>query len=242
MKNVSLFVVQLLIALVLQGTMGGSVYAQSLCIEPGSDQITGEKSGFRYELWNQNSQGIACMTLGKGALFSGRWSNVENYLARRGLSYNQTRRPNEIGTFYAKYNCVFRPDSGSKGNSYLAIYGWSVDPLVEYYIVEDWRNWIPSMAKDAIRKGSFYVDGSIYDIYQTTRVNQPSIVGTATFTQYFSIRRTVRNKGTIHITEHFQEWAKLGMELGKLHEVSFVVEGYKSSGTFRFADLNLYVK
>ena len=71
--------------------------AQTYCIQPGTDQIAGEEDGFRYELWNQNSQGTACMTLGNGALFSGEWSGILNYLARRGLGYNQTQEHQEIG-------------------------------------------------------------------------------------------------------------------------------------------------
>ena len=218
-----------------------SSHSQSLCIQSDSDQIAGEKDGYRYELWNQNSRGTACMTLGAGALFSGEWVDIENYLARRGLEYNQIREHNEIGNFYTNFNCNYNPATGLLGNSYLSVYGWTISPLVEYYIIEDWRNWIPSMSGDAILKGSFSVKGSIYDIYENTRVNQPSIIGLATFQQYFSIRRNERNSGTINISEHFNKWEELGMNMGKLHEVSFVVEGYKSSGSFEFTELDVFV-
>ena len=218
-----------------------SSYAQSFCIEKNSDQITGEQDGFRYELWNQNSQGKACMTLGSGALFSGEWNGILNYLARRGLSYDETQTHSEIGKFFSTYDCDYRPTTES-GNSYLSIYGWTVDPLIEFYIVEDWRNWIPSMDKNATLKGSFTVNGSTYDIYENTRVNQPSIVGNTTFQQYFSIRRDVRNSGTINISDHFEMWESLGMKLGKMYEVSFVVEGYQSNGSFNFKALDVYVE
>ncbi|MFH0756848.1 MAG: glycoside hydrolase family 11 protein [Bacteroidota bacterium] len=215
--------------------------SQTFCIQAGSDQISGEQDGYRYELWNQNSQGTACITLGSGAIFSGEWGGIENYLARRGLAYDQTLQHQEIGTFYSSYNCSYNPNSGSSGNSYLAVYGWTVNPLVEYYIIEDWRNWIPSMAGGASPKGSFTANGSVYDIYENTRVNQPSIVGNTTFQQYFSIRRNERNSGTINISEHFNEWEALGMDLGEMHEVSFVVEGYHNGGSFEFTDLDLFV-
>ncbi|WP_299896121.1 glycoside hydrolase family 11 protein [uncultured Aquimarina sp.] len=214
--------------------------AQTYCIQPGADQIAGEEDGFRYELWNQNSQGTACMTLGNGALFSGEWSGILNYLARRGLGYNQTQEHQEIGEFYATYNCNYNPSSAS-GNSYLSVYGWTVEPLVEYYVIEDWRNWIPSMADGAELKGSFEINGSFYDIYENTRVNQPSIVGNTTFQQYFSIRRDRRTEGSIDISEHFRQWESIGMDLGKLHEVSIVVEGYQSNGSFEFTELDVSV-
>ena len=217
-----------------------AVFAQTICIEPGtSDQRTGLEDGYRYELWNQNAQGKACMTLGEGALFSGEWDGIYNYLARRGLGYDQTQEHDEFGRFYATYDCIYEPIAAT-GNSYLSVYGWTVEPLIEYYIVEDWRNWIPSMAGSVVSRGSFTANGSTYDVYENTRTNQPSIVGTATFQQYFSIRRNERNSGTINITDHFEYWESQGMELGKLHEVSFVVEGFESSGSFEFKKLEIF--
>lgn len=214
--------------------------SQTFCTDADTHWIAGEQDGYRYELWNQNGQGTACMTLGNGALFSGEWNGILNYLARRGLGYDQTREHQEIGIFYSTYNCSYNP-SASSGNSYLAVYGWTIDPLREYYIVEDWRNWIPSMDTGAIDHGTINVNGSIYDIVENTRVNQPSIVGNATFQQYFSIRRDIRNSGTVNISEHFDKWESLGMDMGKLYEVSFVVEGYQSSGSFEFTELDVFV-
>ena len=112
------------------------------------------------------------MDLGDGALFSGEWSGILNYLSRRGLGYNQTQEHQEIGKFSTTYNCNYNPSSSS-GNSYLSVYGWTIEPLIEYYIIEDWRNWIPSMAEGAILIDEFTVDGSVYEIYENTRTNQP---------------------------------------------------------------------
>ena len=217
------------------------VNAQEYCLEEGTDQVMGEKEGYRYELWNQNGQGKACINIGDGALFSGEWTGILNYLARRGLDYDTTQTHQEIGRFHTTFDCSYNPIDTS-GMSYLSVYGWTVDPLIEYYIVEDWRNWIPSMAEGSTLKGTIEIDGSIYDIYQNTRINQPSIVGMTTFEQYFSIRRDVRNSGTIDISGHFDKWSSLGMPMGKLDEVSFVVEGYKSNGTFEFKELEVVVK
>lgn len=215
--------------------------AQKLCIDKKTEIISGTEDGYRYELWNQYSQGHACMTLGEGALFSGEWSGIENYLARRGYGYDRTKEHHEIGIFHANYNCDYNP-SDSSGNSYLSVYGWTLEPLVEYYIIEDWCRWIPSMDKNATFKGTFEVNGSIYDIYENTRVNQPSIQGNTTFQQYFSIRKDKRSVGTISISEHFEKWEELGMTMGKMYEVSMVVEGYQSSGRFAFKEFEVVVE
>jgi len=217
-----------------------SVSAQEMCTQSGTERIAGKEGNYNYELWNQYGQGTGCMTLGSGGSFSGHWSGIQNYLARRGFSYNETETHTQIGTFSTTYSCNYVPNSSS-GNSYLAVYGWTSDPLVEYYIIEDWRNWIPSMAQGTQSLGTLSIDGGIYDIYVADRINQPSIKGDTTFKQYFSIRRTKRSSGTISISEHFKKWESLQMPLGKLYEVAFVVEGYQSSGTFDFQSLEISV-
>ncbi|WP_132432253.1 glycoside hydrolase family 11 protein [Natronoflexus pectinivorans] len=213
----------------------------TFCSDPDNEQFKGEHDGYAYELWNQNGAGDACMTIGAGALFSGHWQGIDNYLARRGLVFDETQLHHEIGRFSTTYSCIYEPTTES-GNSYLSVYGWTVEPLIEFYVVEDWRRWIPSMAEGSELKGTFEIDGSIYDIYESTRYNQPSIIGDATFQQYFSIRRDVRNSGSIDISAHFDKWESLGMVLGKMNEVAFVVEGYMSNGSFEFTELEVKVE
>ena len=123
-----------------------------------------------------------------------------------------------------QYGVDYRPS----GNSYLCVYGWTVDPLVEYYIVESWGDWRPPGAGS---KGTINVDGGTYDVYETTRNQQPSIKGTATFQQYWSVRTSKKTSGTISVSEHFNAWERMGMRMGKMYEVALTIEGYQSSGS-----------
>jgi endo-1,4-beta-xylanase len=196
---------------------------------PGSEQVTGKSGAYDWEFWNQNKQGDASMTIGVGGggTFKCSWSGILNVLFRSGRKFGSTQTHQEIGTISIKYNApVYNITSGNV--SYLSVYGWTKSPLIEFYIVESRGSYNPGSA--GTKKGEFEVDGSIYDIYQATRTNQPSIEGTKTFQQYFSVRRTMRTSGTISVSEHFKKWEELGMTMGKMYEVALKVEGYNSAG------------
>lgn len=193
---------------------------------------TGTHGGYNYEYWKDNGNGT--MVLKDGGAFSCEWSNINNILFRKGLKYNETQTHQQLGNITLTYSCNYQPN----GNSYLSVYGWTSDPLVEYYIIESWGNWRPP---GATSKGTITVDGGTYDVYETTRVNQPSIKGTATFQQYWSVRTSKRTTGTISVSEHFKAWEKMGMKMGKMYEVSFVVEGYQSSGKADVTSMSINV-
>lgn len=184
---------------------------------------TGIHDGYDYEFW-KDSGGSGSMTLHSGGTFSCQWSNINNILFRKGRKFNQTQTHQQLGNISINYSANYQPN----GNSYLCVYGWTVDPLVEYYIVDSWGSWRPP---GATSKGTITVDGGTYDIYETTRVNQPSIIGTATFQQYWSVRTSKRTSGTISASQHFNAWENRGMPMGKMHEVALTVEGYQSSGS-----------
>lgn len=198
-----------------------------LTVNVQADQITitsnktGTHDGYDYELWKDN--GNTSMTLKGGGTFSCNWSNIGNALFRTGKKYNETQTHQQLGNISVNYSCNYQPS----GNSYLCVYGWTSSPLIEYYIVDSWGSWRPP---GAASKGTITVDGATYDIYETTRVNQPSPKGNTTFQQYWSVRTSKRTSGTISVSEHFKAWESKGMKLGKMYEVAFTVEGYQSSG------------
>jgi endo-1,4-beta-xylanase len=107
------------------------------------------------------------------------------------------------------------------GYDFVGIYGWTKDPLIEYYITEFGSH-------SGTYVGTLSSDGGTYKVYKHQQVNQPSIIGTATFWQYFSDRTSNQSIGQNHsITtgNHFNYWkSKGGQGLGAFQEMKFNVE------------------
>ncbi|WP_211208929.1 glycoside hydrolase family 11 protein, partial [Cytophaga aurantiaca] len=179
-------------------------------------------NGFFYSFWNDNSQGSASMTLGAAGNYSTTWNNVGNFTAGKGWAVGKADR---VVCFSGSFN------GGSNG--FLALYGWTKNNLIEYYVCENHGSWTPpGNTSDIQQKGTYTSDGGTYTIYTATRTNQPSIIGTATFKQYWSVRTQTRSSGTITFANHVAAWQAAGMPMGTTWDYQIMEsEGYHSSGS-----------
>ncbi|KXN89722.1 Endo-1,4-beta-xylanase A [Leucoagaricus sp. SymC.cos] len=99
------------------------------------------------------------------------------------------------------YSSTYQPN----GNSYLSVYGWTLNLLIEYHIVPTAR---PS------EKRQVGCDGANYDIFTTWWYNALSI------------------SGSINTRCHFNAWKNLGMNLDSIRNCQIVAsEGYQISGS-----------
>ncbi|RYE70959.1 MAG: 1,4-beta-xylanase [Oxalobacteraceae bacterium] len=207
-----------LLALLLLST-AASAPAKQVC-----QNQTGAHDGFFYTFWK--SSGDACMTLGARGRYSSRYAlaSQENLVVGKGWRIGAADR--KIGYRAEKF------DAGT--NSYLTLYGWSTGPLIEYYIVENWGSGFTPPGKDSAILGTVTSDGGTYTIYRTERRQQPSIRGTQTFHQFWSVRTAKRPIGAdsrITFANHVAAWRKLGMTLGTMDYQVMATEGFGSSGS-----------
>ena len=195
-----------------------------------SDSGTAD-GNYTYNIYS-DGKGSGCMTTyGVDATFSATWTGVGDWIARVGLAFDKTKTYDQIGVFSSDFAYTMTGiTSGGFGN--VGIYGWSVNPLHEYYIIENWLGKRPNFTQ----VDTLTIDGEgTYEIQSNTQNNQPNITGTnATFVQFWSVRTTPRQCGHISISKHFDKWKSLGMTLGNLEEARILVEAQNNTGSMDF--------
>ncbi|MCL2179964.1 MAG: glycoside hydrolase family 11 protein [Treponema sp.] len=215
----------------------------------GSKPLPG--SPYFYEIWSAegNDNRLIWHGLDGGAAFRAEWNNPNDFLGRIGYYWNKGKPYTEYGNILCDFDFNRSADGTGGSYSYISIYGWSKNPMIEWYIVDDWfGNGIigpGNIGGNAEKKGEFNMDGAVYFIYQAVRpAGSGNIEGKKEpFPQFFSIRQTRRQSGTISITEHFKEWEKTGMKLGSnMYEAKFLVEAAGGTGWFDASRIEFYQK
>ena len=204
-------------AVVLSGTAAN---AQTL-----TSNSTGTNNGFYYTFWKDS--GDASMGLQAAGRYTSQWTNnTNNWVGGKGWNPgNSTRTINYSGNYGVS----------NSQNSYLALYGWTRSPLIEYYVIESYGSYNPASCSGGTDYGSFQSDGATYNVRRCQRVQQPSIDGTQTFYQYFSVRNPKKGfgqiSGTITFANHAAFWASKGLNLGAHNYQVMATEGYQSMGS-----------
>nr|WP_324257263.1 glycoside hydrolase family 11 protein [Cellvibrio fontiphilus] len=189
-----------------------------------TNNATGTHNGFYYTFWKDS--GDASMGLQAGGRYTSQWSNgTNNWVGGKGW--------NPGGPKVVNYSGSYNVDNSQ--NSYLALYGWTRSPLIEYYVIESYGSYNPASCSGGTDYGSFQSDGATYNVRRCQRVQQPSIEGTQTFYQYFSVRSPKKGfgkiSGTITTANHFNFWASKGLNLGNHDYMVLATEGYQSRGS-----------
>ncbi|HTU74905.1 MAG TPA: glycoside hydrolase family 11 protein [Trebonia sp.] len=205
----------------LLGVLAAALLAVAMAMLPGGSaraatQIcsnqTGTNGGMFYQSWS-NGQGSACITLNSANSYSTTWSGIGDFVD--GVGWN----PGSSNTVSFSSSL-----SASGGTSLISLYGWSTNPLVEYYITE---NYVGSPNTAGTYEGQVTSDGGTYNIYEHQQVNQPCITGNScTFEQYLAYRTSPVSSGTITTQNFINAWASHGMNLGTLNYQILATESY----------------
>jgi endo-1,4-beta-xylanase len=197
-----------------------------------SSNKAGKTAGLDWTIWSNGSGGS--ITYYDFPAFKATWNNSSDFLARLGVTWNATKTYDQYGTITAQFNSKKTGSGG--GYSYIGIYGWSVSPCVEFYIVDDSYNRLPVNPGNTTNKGNVTIDGGTYTLYtrNTTGTGGSKCSGVSSWVQYYSIRNTARTCGQFSVTEHFDAWAKAGMPLGKMDQVQILVEVGGGVGSIDF--------
>ena len=172
---------------------------------------TGNNGGMYYQMWTAG-QGSACITLNSSNSYSSSWSGIGDFVAGVGWNPGSTQSITWSGSLNA-----------NGGTNLVSLYGWSTNPLVEYYVIEDY---VGSPNYSGQNMGTFTSDGGTYTIIKHQQVNQPSIQGTTTFWQYLAIRTSPHNSGTITFSNFVNAWASKGMNLGSMNYQIMATEAW----------------
>jgi hypothetical protein len=200
----------------------------------------GKAGDLSWSLWSNTLSSSACMTTFDVPAFSARFSNNGDFLARVGLEFGNSGKPHgEYGTIKADFS--YKKSGSAGGYSYIGAYGWTTNPCVEWYIVDDRWGSMPFNAYNATLKGTANMDGADYKLFQnkTNGTGGSRCSGVSQWDQFWSIRQSARQCGTITASEHFKAWEAAGLQMGGLLEVKILVESGGETGSIEFPVANV---
>ncbi|KAF2704630.1 glycoside hydrolase family 11 protein [Pleomassaria siparia CBS 279.74] len=185
-----------------------------------------ERATFFNSYWTDNKPKVTYKN-GPAGQYSVTWDSTGNFVGGKGWNPGSASK-------VVNYTGTYSPN----GYSYLAVYGWTTNPLIEYYIIESFHpDHDPAAPPEGEDMGNVTSDGSLYLIRTKMRVNKPSIQGTATFRQIFSVRQEKRSTGMVTVSTHLDAWKAAGLKTGTHNYMILATEGMNSSGT---ADMTVY--
>jgi endo-1,4-beta-xylanase len=181
---------------------------------------TGTDHGFFWQ--NYVSSGSSNISFPQAGTYPGNfavsYSNVGDVVAGKGWNPGSSSRTinYNIGALSGSYN-------------FVGVYGWTTNPLIEYYVCE-----LGSVTYGATNVGNVSSDGHSYSLWKHQQVNQPSIIGTATFWQYLSQwgGSSTGSSHSINIGNHMNAWRNTMGSLGANNLQILAIEAYSNKSGY----------
>ncbi len=192
----------------------------ALVVTASASAATGTDHGYFWQ--NYVSSGSSTISFPQAGTYAGNfavsYSNVGDVVAGKGWNPGSSTRVinYNIGALSGSYN-------------FVGVYGWTTNPLIEYYVCE-----LGSVTWGATNVGTVSSDGHSYGLWKHQQVNQPSIIGTATFWQYMS-QWGGSSTGTsrkITISNHMNAWKSKMGNMGTNNLQIFAIEAYSNKSGY----------
>lgn len=174
---------------------------------------SGTDHGYFWSLYREGGSGS--ITFPGASTYAGNfaisYSNVNDIVGGKGWNPGSARTVN--------YNIGYQ--SGSY--NFVGVYGWTTNPLIEYYVAER------GSATGGTYVNSISSDGHTYSFYKQQRVNAPSIIGTATFWQYKDTwgGATTGSNRKVTMGNHINNWkSRGGQGFGSYNYMIFALEAW----------------
>jgi endo-1,4-beta-xylanase len=191
-------------------------------VKPKADvslKSTGTDHGYFWSLYREGGSGS--ISFPQAGTYAGNfqitYSGVNDIVGGKGWSTGSSRTINyNIGYLSGSYD-------------FVGVYGWTTNPLIEYYVAEK------GSMTGGTSFGTMSSDGHTYSCYKSQRVNAPSIIGTATFWQYkdtWGGSSTGSNRA-VNMGNHINNWRNRGGQgFGSHNYQIFAIEAWGGkSGT-----------
>jgi hypothetical protein len=190
---------------------------------------------YTYECWTENSS--HSFVYYDNGTFSASWNNIKCFDAYMGFDYGTSGPGVDPAT--KKYVLDYKYSrSGSASAGGIGVYVRSAGLIYESCIFDDW--WSNGLATTLGTKfGEYSLDGETYTVYLNLRKGDRGTV-----VLLYALRKTARQSGRIHISEHMKKWkemfdgkdvtlngASVQLQFGNLYRVSTLSDACSNSGS-----------
>jgi endo-1,4-beta-xylanase len=187
-------------------------------LKPNFGGSSGTNGGYYWGVYTQGS-GTYSVSFPDSKSIKCTWSSGFN-----DIGVGKGWKPGSVKTVQYHYS----NQSGSVNS--IGIYGWTRNPLVEYYMTQRGSHGGTSL-------GTMSSYGFTYNCYKQQRVNAPSIEGTKTFWQYKNSRQSGAGSGgtiTCVMSDHVNFWKSKGLSWGSsVYDTMVEFEAFSGPGSIQ---------
>lgn len=218
--------------------LGSAVAAVTVCpeisvIKAEELNLIGDIGSNKYEVWNQYGSGTVIYDPKTDPYTICMKNNEDTFLRIKRL-LNSEHAWSKYNNLTISYDVEYEGDD-ENGSDAVSVYGWTENPLQEYYVIDGWsQGYRPPGSQTPLK--TVEIDGALYDIYVVTKNAIGGIMGVETNKIFYSVRRdnkfgdknSGRISGTVSLSKHMDVWSEYGFNSSAaLFDTGICCEGFR---------------